>query len=210
MRWLKKNAWLVFWILHTVGLFGFAFAQDLFLHITPYHLWTITLLLFWGGMPAKKSPVLISVFVLFTLGMLAEIIGVNTAYLFGNYAYSDILGLQILGVPLVIGLNWATLVYCAYSITFSDKISAILSASTAALMITLFDFALEPVAISFNWWQWLDTGDVPVWNYITWFVLVFIMVMTLNYKRIPQLPRSLSLHFIFAQVVFFILVRYIV
>ena len=42
----------------------------------------------------------------FATGMLVEWIGVHTGYLFGSYDYGTVLGPKLLGVPLIIGINW--------------------------------------------------------------------------------------------------------
>lgn len=41
--------------------------------------------------------------------MLAEILVVSYGIIFGNYKYGEILGYKVLGVPLIIGINWCIL-----------------------------------------------------------------------------------------------------
>jgi uncharacterized membrane protein len=43
--------------------------------------------------------------------MLVEIIGINTGFPFGHYYYSNILKIQFLSVPVIIGINWVVLTY---------------------------------------------------------------------------------------------------
>ena len=51
----------------------------------------------------------------FAITLTAELIGVATGVLFGNYSYSDRLGLKVLGlVPLVIPVAWLMMLYPAY------------------------------------------------------------------------------------------------
>ena len=45
----------------------------------------------------------------FLTGMITEILGVQWGWIFGNYQYGDALGYKVLGVPLLIGVNWALL-----------------------------------------------------------------------------------------------------
>lgn len=110
------------------------------------------------------------------IGFTAEIIGVNTGIIFGNYQYSDVLGIAIFGVPLIIGLNWAVVVLGAYAlaqlVTSSKFWPAILKKTWLSLILaaglaTLFDYLLEPVAIYLNFWQW-EAGVIPMLNYISW------------------------------------------
>ncbi|MDG2208732.1 MAG: carotenoid biosynthesis protein, partial [Flavobacteriales bacterium] len=39
-------------------------------------------------------------------GLVVEIIGVQTGWLFGNYQYGIALGLQVAGVPVILGVLW--------------------------------------------------------------------------------------------------------
>ena len=50
---------------------------------------------------------------LFLLVLPLNITGANTGLIFGNYTYGNILGMKVLGVPLIIGLNWFIVMYCA-------------------------------------------------------------------------------------------------
>ena len=45
------------------------------------------------------------------LGFFIEVIGVKTGFIFGSYYYGAAMGIKILAVPLLIGLNWSILVY---------------------------------------------------------------------------------------------------
>ena len=62
--------------------------------------------------------------------MIAEILGVNYGLIFGKYDYGDNLGLKLLGVPLLIGLNWVVLTFICGSISnhfIKNKYLSILS-----------------------------------------------------------------------------------
>lgn len=51
----------------------------------------------------------------FAITLTAELIGVATGFLFGNYTYSDQLGPKVFGlVPLVIPIAWLMMLYPAY------------------------------------------------------------------------------------------------
>ncbi|HAK11549.1 MAG TPA: hypothetical protein DCO78_05820, partial [Chitinophagaceae bacterium] len=52
----------------------------------------------------------------FATGMITEMIGVNTGLLFGNYAYGEVMGAKLNGVPLLIGVNWFVVVFSAGTI----------------------------------------------------------------------------------------------
>lgn len=107
-------------------------------------------------------------------GYLAEVIGVNTHYLFGSYSYGNSLGIQLFNVPPLIGLNWLVIVISGASIArkLFQKQPLWIIALISALICTLLDVIIEPVAIKFNFWQW-ESGSVPIYNYICWIILSF-------------------------------------
>ena len=60
----------------------------------------------------------IAVFLIaFAIGFSAELIGVHSGMLFGNYSYGNNLGLKLAEVPLIIGINWGVLAVTSASIT---------------------------------------------------------------------------------------------
>lgn len=105
----------------------------------------------------------------FSTGMLVECIGVNTGLLFGNYSYGNVLGPKVLGVPLIIGVNWAMLSIVSAAVLARLRLSVWLEISIAALLMVFLDFLLEPVAVKLGFWNWRG-GVIPVYNYICWFV----------------------------------------
>lgn len=208
MNWLKNNIPLVFWILHLVGIVGFAILPDYFALITPYHLIIITILLLGKGVNKWTVKLVLTFLALWGIGFFAEYLGVNHQLLFGEYYYTNALGWSILGVPITIGLNWMSLVYCAYSIFDFKKLPTIVQALLAGVFITGFDYILEPVAIKYNWWQWANQIP-PLSNYITWFVLVLIMIFILKTLKTKTLPKNLALNFLLVQTAFFIVMQWL-
>ncbi len=100
-----------------------------------------------------------------------EAIGVATGLVFGTYGYGDVLGLKLLGVPLVIGFNWAVIVF-----GLASGIERILPRATylqpllTGLGALAFDALMEPVAIRLGYWTWADAA-VPPRNYAAWFLI---------------------------------------
>jgi putative membrane protein len=102
--------------------------------------------------------------------MIYEIIGVKTGYLFGDYYYGANLGSKFMGVPFVIGCNWAILSISSGNLIHKLKTSIYLKTLLASLLMVLLDFMIEPIAMELDYWQWKN-GEIPVYNYICWFVL---------------------------------------
>jgi bisanhydrobacterioruberin hydratase len=120
---------------------------------------------------------------IFILGYAIELIGTQTGYLFGNYTYGKALGIKLFGVPVIIGINWfATIAACASSARLF-RMSVILQSGLAALLATLLDVVIEPVAMRCRFWSWND-DRVPVFNYICWFV--FSLLFAYFYLRISS------------------------
>ena len=108
----------IIWIFHISGLIGIIYSNSSwFIKATPLNLALSFLLVLINTEISKKT---VFLFILcFTVGMLAEIIGVNKGLIFGEYSYGDALGIKVFGVPILIGINWCILVFITGFI--SDK-----------------------------------------------------------------------------------------
>ena len=75
-----------------------------------------------------------------------------------------------------------------------------------ALLATLFDFIIEPVAVKLGYWHWLDDGAIPFYNYTCWF---FISIILLTVFRLLPFDKNnrLAVHLFIIQVLFFLLLR---
>ena len=114
-----------------------------------------------------------------TVGL--EIAGVATGRIFGPYHYGPTLRGQVAGVPLLIGLNWVTLLLGALALTErADRFGLSqhkespgwvrwLRPVVAAALLTGFDWVMEPVAVQLGYWQWHTWPRIPGQNYAAWF-----------------------------------------
>ncbi|WP_460516653.1 carotenoid biosynthesis protein [Cyclobacterium sediminis] len=164
-------------ILHLVGLFGLYWEKSraLFQLITPFHLVVVTGILLYFHRDFNKGFLGFFTFA-FLVGMITEIIGVNTGLLFGDYSYSSVMGIRVFGVPLTIGLNWFLLVYLTGGIFQNMIKNDLIAAVLAASLMVLLDLNLEVVAVELNFWQW-HQESIPLSNYFTWFLVAFIIQM---------------------------------
>lgn len=173
----KSVRWVVaiLVILHAVGIAG--------LHTVHYSYWfetitwlnllvSFTLVLSyyrgWTGMQV--------LFIAAAMGisLMAEIIGVQRGILFGAYHYERMAGPGLLGVPLVIGLNWVLLTICTGTFAaalFHHTGARILIA--AAMMVGI-DILLEQFAIRHHLWAW-DSSTPPLFNYLTWGAVALVL-----------------------------------
>jgi putative membrane protein len=159
-------------LFHLVGLIGLLMplSRSLFLQLVPYHLLLMSVVIIFTHQPLNKQFILFMLLIV-ALGFMAEWIGIHKAWLFGNYAYGDTLGIKVSGVPLIIGVNWFLLIYSAGVLMQRIRLKNIwLRIITGAIILVVLDMLIEPVAVRFNYWHWAD-NTIPVKNYICWFLL---------------------------------------
>ncbi|MAQ32331.1 MAG: hypothetical protein CMD26_06360 [Flavobacteriales bacterium] len=186
---------------HLVGMVGLSTESyfSIFISLVPYNL-LITFLLccFYISFQNYYKPMVL----IAMIGFVIEVVGVKTGVLFGEYHYGSVLGFKVLGVPLVIGLNWLVLSLATHSIMrvfLNNRFSII---CTASLLMVLLDLLIEPVAIKLGFWTW-DSSFVPLQNYIMWFFSAFVMQYVLI-KFNSSINYKLGLYVISSQLIFFI------
>jgi putative membrane protein len=212
-------------IVHLVGLVGMVFIDlDWFASMTPINLLLMSLLLIWTQGP-RGIRFYVFMAIAFVTGMTSEMIGVNSGRLFGSYVYGDVMGLKLLGVPLVIGINWFVVMLGAASTmewisrkffrmqasagTFQTLVSGTVIWIGAALLAVLFDWVMEPAAIRLGFWAWAGNGDVPFYNYACWFLVSMFLLLVLRLLKIST-ANPFSIHLFLIQLAFFIMIRVLV
>lgn len=156
-------------IFHMVGAVGLylEFSRPYFQALTPFHLLMCAgILLYFHGDWSKSF--LIFLATAFGIGMAAEIIGVQTGLLFGEYVYGPVLGTKVAGVPLIIGVNWIILAYASGILARHFVQPFWLRVIVGSTLMVALDVVIEPVAVALDFWAW--GGDViPLGNYVGWF-----------------------------------------
>jgi putative membrane protein len=137
----------------------------------------------------------------FFVGMTVEIIGVKTGVLFGEYYYGDNLGAKLMGVPYLIGVYWAVLSFITAAIGRKWFTSPFPSALVGAGLMVFLDVFIEQLASEFDFWHFKD-GIVPMRNYLTWFVVAFLLEYLLL-KSFQVRDFQYSLHLFLSQLAFF-------
>jgi len=143
--------------------------RELFLALTPWQLVAMAALVL-GTHPRPTVRYVGWGVAAFGLGMAFEILGVHTGAVFGQYGYGPVLGPQVLGVPWVIGLNWAVLAYGCGAVAQRWVRPAVGWVPLAAGLMVALDVLIEPVAIALGFWHW-GGGLPPLQNYIGWAVV---------------------------------------
>lgn len=190
----------IIWLFHLSAVIGISLGyKDWFLVKTPLNL-LLSLGLFFWVFPLNQIRKVLLFVLFFVIGMLAEWLGVNFGILFGDYVYGANFGPKLDGVPWLIGCFWALLAFIAAEIVRPLAIASGLKMALASGLMVLLDFFMEQNAPNFDFWQF--EGHVPLKNYITWFVIGFLMQFLLWKFKISG-NRSISIHLYAAQLLFF-------
>ena len=210
-------------LFHFFGIIGILFRdRELFVKATPLNLLLMFVLLIWTQ-KERNGNFLFFVFIAIIIGFTAEVIGVNTSLLFGNYIYGKALGVKFLQVPLIIGVNWFVIIYCSgISIhtllnklvkgvsVQNQKLSASLKVFSViidgAIIATMFDWLMEPIAIKLGFWNWREDGSIPFYNYLCWFIISAALLAVFQFFNFRK-ENKFAINLLLIQVMFFLLLR---
>jgi bisanhydrobacterioruberin hydratase len=210
-------------LFHTIGLVGLLyFDKTFFLAATPFNLLLCFALLIWTQRDKNKFFFLFLLLCL-AIGVVVEIIGINTGIIFGDYTYGNVLGYKVKNVPLLIGVNWFIIIYCcgisihtllmkAINRIAADSgkapmalkaLSVIIDGATLAVF---FDWLLEPVAVKLGYWVWNGDGEIPMFNYICWFVVSLLLLSVFHFAKFNK-QNKFAVNLLLIQLMFFLLLR---
>lgn len=195
-------------IIHLVGVIGLSLPEyrDWFLPLTPVQLLSslILLLLFHRGW-SDSFPIVAAA--AFWIGFGAEIIGIHTGVLFGDYVYGPTLGPQLWEVPIVIGVNWFLLIYTTGAVFRkipNDYYAAFLGASA----MTAIDYIIEPVAVALDFWYW-KYDLIPWTNYLGWFGISFLIHLIYRKANFEK-ANPVAVWLLMALILFFAILNFTV
>jgi putative membrane protein len=128
------------------------------------------------------------------IGLGAELIGTTTGWPFGLYAYSDFLGLKVLGhVPLLVPLSWYAMSLLAVILASAVTTHRVGRVLLAACYMVCWDLALDPAMVA-GWpvWVWSDPAAIyygmPALNLVGWFLTASVIVS--GFVRMVDVPRD--------------------
>lgn len=122
---------------------------------------------------------------------LFEQVGVATGAIYGPYHYSDLLGLKLGHVPLLIPIAWFMMIYPSYVIANliahgrpTVERPALLPLAglslLSALVMTAWDVPMDPGMSGAGHWVWEQGGSfygVPFQNYVGWLLTTFTVYL---------------------------------
>ncbi len=143
---------------------------------------------FFSNTNNKENHFYFFVLISFFVGFFIEVLGVHSKIIFGKYWYVKNMGIKFLEVPLLIGINWFLLAYCAGILSefVTKKLpknifqSIFFKAFLGAFLMTYLDYWIEPFAIHFQMWAWKD-NIIPLQNYVGWFFTAYFLMLVFHY-----------------------------
>ena len=187
-KYLLRQRWntiILFIVFYAVGVGGIwiPLTQRFFIILIPFALLlsSVAILLFHKSLKSANTRFVF--FSIILVSFFVEVAGVNSQLIFGKYMYGHGLGFKLFDTPLMIGIFWAMLIYCSSSILERSRLPVALQVVLASVLVVLYDVVLEHVASFLDMWYWND-NNVPVQNYVVWFVLALIFHTMVKWKKV--------------------------
>ncbi|MEA5617214.1 carotenoid biosynthesis protein [Cronbergia sp. UHCC 0137] len=150
------------------------------------------------------------------LSLGSELLGTSTGFPFGEYGYLSGLGYKVAGlVPFTIPLSWFYMGFTCYLLaraaidatikpgTFTAFLCPILSVFIGAILLTSWDFTLDPAMSQsiYPFWQFGQTGSffgTPYRNFFGWIAtgVIFMTMAALLWKKTPIVLSNRQLGFL--------------
>lgn len=203
-------------ILYLVGLIGVTVPlHEDFMLLTPINLF-VTFFVALYAQDLIKSKLVLALVLCYIFGFVIELVGVQTGLLFGDYTYGATLGPKMAGTPLMIGLNWAMLVYAVVSISnhYLGAKSFLIKSIFGASGMVVLDIFIEPAAVRYDFWSWglapYNTLIVaPLQNYLVWWVAAF--GLNIMFHNLAPNTKNLAIEVLFyLQMLFFVWIFFFV
>ena len=137
-----------------------------------------------------------------------EQVGVETGLIYGRYHYTDILGVKIGHVPVLIPIAWFMMIYPSYVIanliaggpavgSRGSLGRVVWLALLSAMVMTAWDLVIDPILSgpAVRAWVWEEGGPyfgIPAQNYVGWMLTTFTVYMLyrLYERRQGSLPAG--------------------
>jgi putative membrane protein len=197
---VKKYLLYFLILVYVSGAIGFLINPGFFSPFTPFTL-VFTCFVFLIHQPVNSLNFTLSFVAVALIGFVAEVIGVKTGAVFGNYYYGNALGYKVWGVPLVISLNWGLLINIGLLVAAYLSSKPLVIATIAAFIITSVDLLIEQVASQMDYWHFSE-GIAGLQNYVGWFIISFFASLAFQ-KHLAKGDKRIAYIFLALQLFFF-------
>jgi uncharacterized membrane protein len=133
-------------------------------------------------------------FIVLPFAYFIELIGVNTDWPFGSYAYDSSLGPKLFGIPLVVPFAWAMMGHPLLIV--ARRMTKTLTFLYGGFALMAWDLFLDPQMVSAGRWKWEVAGshvpyqpEIPLSNMFGW-LLAGIALMTILDASLPKEQRK--------------------
>ena len=194
-------------IFYGIGIVGFwiPFTHSFFTKLTPLALILSVVLLYYyneNRLNWKKS--LYFLFVFFA-SFIIEVLGVKTGAIFGSYRYGSGLGLKLFETPILIGINWALMVYMSSAVFSKRSKNFFFQVVLSYFLMLFYDFILEHSASKMDMWYWAG-NQIPVSNYLMWFFIAIVFQAIRYFSKI-EIANKIAMPLFFIQMIFFLIIQ---
>src|SRR3989344_5537070 len=169
------------------------------------------LFLFLYGIKNWGKMFIIAAIIIFLITFAIEEKNLYMRNVYGNYAYSGLLGPKILDVPVFISLAWIIFIFVVYnaSSVYTNKKTRLILYST--FLLVSLDLILDPVGVATKYWTWVGYEPnglsmeswfgIPWKNYLGWFLAGIVMFTILSKLIKPRKDFNGFLLLYIAQVI---------
>ena len=193
-------------IFYTVGFIGFEMPRthSLFVKLTPLALLLsiVVLIRYHEGKACKKTWLFLAF--VFAGGFLIEVAGVNTGLIFGHYNYGEGLSIKLFDTPLMIGVNWALMVYLSAAVVASLRQNYAVQVLLPSAIMVAYDVIMEQVAPKMDMWNWAGE-TIPLQNYLLWATIAVVFHAVRYFIRL-EVKNRMALPILIIQSIFFLLI----
>ena len=142
-----------------------------------------------GAARYGRGGILVFIAVCLVVSNASENLSILTGIPFGRYYYSDVLGLKLFQVPVIIGGAYAGAGYLSWIVAHvlidrrgaSDHFAIWALPLVGALLMVSWDMSFDPSASTIaKSWIWIDGGPffgVPLRNFLGWYLTVFLFLL---------------------------------
>ena len=188
------------WLFHVSGILGIIYGNsNWFISFTPLNL-TLNFLLLLTNCKVNKR-VLTIIILGFFIGMITEILGVQYGWIFGDYQYGNQLGTKLMGVPLLIGVNWALLTVITGAIAQQFYLNIFMRVLIGVGLMLFLDLLMEPLAPVLDFWIF-DGEEAPLQNYLGWAAVAIFLQFGYYFLKV-RVNGSFPFHLYLLQIIFF-------
>ena len=188
---------LIFFILFGGGLLSQILNPELFKNTS----WTPPVFILIASLICllnKNTKTIIILLLAGFLGFLSEIIGVKTGFPYGEYFYTETLGIKIFDVPIVLISSWIIITTFSLDILNSLHLNKFFFPILFSITSTTYDLLIDPLMSGpLNYWEWNNHGyyfGIPVSNFLGW-IIVSAIIGLLPWKNYKTNKFSLIISF---------------